>query len=108
MSLPVVFHPKAATEFEEAVDWYDEQRMGLGSEFKDSIDATLKAVREDPDRQPEIFKGARRWLAERFPYKVIYKIENDRILVVAVFHSKRNPKVWQSRIRSGKPDRGIE
>jgi plasmid stabilization system protein ParE len=36
-------------------------------------------------------------LVRRFPYAVYYRVEPERIVVIAVFHTKRDPGVWQSR-----------
>jgi plasmid stabilization system protein ParE len=36
-------------------------------------------------------------LVRRFPYAVYYRVERERIAVVAVHHGKRDPSPWQSR-----------
>lgn len=33
----------------------------------------------------------------RFPYRIYFRERNQRIVVLAVFHSARNPAVWQQR-----------
>lgn len=34
-----------------------------------------------------------------FPYAVLYTIERDRVLVVAVMHCSRKPGYWKARKR---------
>ena len=33
-----------------------------------------------------------------YPYCVYYRIEEDRVLVLAVFHTARDPAIWQNRV----------
>ena len=41
----------------------------------------------------------RRCLVHRFPYGVIYAVEDDVVYVAAVMHLKRKPGYWESRDR---------
>ncbi len=34
---------------------------------------------------------------KRFPYALFYQIEATQVVVLAVFHGKRDPGVWQDR-----------
>jgi plasmid stabilization system protein ParE len=45
-----------------------------------------------------VYKDARRGVVQGFPYSVFYRVKPTHIVVVAVFHSKRNPAIWQARI----------
>jgi len=45
-----------------------------------------------------LHRNVRRALLQRFPYQVLFLLEEDTITVVAVFHGARNPKQWQDRI----------
>jgi len=47
---------------------------------------------------PPEYKGARKYLIKRFPYKIIYLVENDKIIVLAVIHGKRSPNLIKNRI----------
>ena len=39
--------------------------------------------------------------AERFPYLVLYVLEDQHIFVTAVFHGHRDPRRWSDRVREG-------
>jgi plasmid stabilization system protein ParE len=41
---------------------------------------------------------ARRVILRRFPYGVFYEIHGDEVVVLACFHSSRDPREWQERI----------
>ena len=98
MSIPVVLTPEARADYDEAFDWYERQRPGLGVEFVRSVRAAFDRVRQWPDRYATVHKDVRRVRVKRFPYSVLYTIEPNELVVVAVFHGRRDPKVWQSRV----------
>ncbi len=89
----------ASEEFTEAVHWYETRRLGLGAELYDAVNATIEGI----ERQPEI--GAttyddhksRRILVARFPYHVVYRLEDDEIVILAIAHMKRRPGFWKHR-----------
>jgi plasmid stabilization system protein ParE len=97
MSLPIVFRLEAQTEFDEAIDWY-EQQAELGLEFLDCVDDTLTRIQTMPESCEMVFEDVRRAVVQRFPYSVFYQVELQQIVVLAVFHSKRDPKIWQARV----------
>lgn len=71
---------------------------GLGSEFLLCIDAVFSAVLRGPERFPRVHRVVRRALMRRFPYEVFFVEDAERVVVLSVFHAKRNPKQWQERI----------
>lgn len=98
MSLPLVFRPAARFEFDEAAAWYEEQRPGLGEDFVAAIDQVLNVIAEQPNRYPLVEGDVREAPVSRFPYCVYYRATADRIVVLAVFHSARDPAIWRGRI----------
>lgn len=97
MTLPVVFRQQARREFDAAGEWYEKERPGLGLEFLVEIDALLKRVAEHPRQFPALYRDVRKAVARRFPYSVYFRERDRRIVVLAVFHSARNPVEWQRR-----------
>ncbi len=80
----------------EARAWYDRQ-AGLGREFVSALEATLARIAASPQHFAEVRQGIRKANLSRFPYSVLFESKQDSILVVAVFHAKRDPLVWRSR-----------
>jgi hypothetical protein len=39
-------------------------------------------------------------LIERFPYAVVYGIEDETIIVIAIAHTRRKPTYWVERLVS--------
>jgi len=93
----VRFHPAAEIELHEAAEWYARQQAGLDTEFMRCIDEAVSRIRKYPDMFPVVLRNARKILVKRFPYTIYYEIGDDEIVVLAVFHAKRNPEHWQIR-----------
>ena len=100
-SMKINVRPAALDEMERAWSWYEEQRPGLGDEFRACVDAALAAVARDPRAYPRVEGELRRALVRRFPYVVMYLEEPDRVEVIAVFHGARDPREWRRRTGSG-------
>jgi plasmid stabilization system protein ParE len=97
MTLRVVFRRAARSEFDTAALWYEERQAGLGTQFVSEIDHTVELASNHPERFPVKHGEIRCVQARRFPYTVFFRLEADRIVVLAVFHARRNPAVWQTR-----------
>lgn len=96
--MKVRFLTLAQQELDDATAWYDERAEGLGHEFLDELDRTVRRAISFPRSCPEIEAGIRRCLIARFPYGLIYGIDDDTIVVVAVAHLHRRPDYWIDRI----------
>jgi plasmid stabilization system protein ParE len=98
--MKIAFLPAAQTELDDAFSWYEEQAVGLGYEFLDELDQSLRLIASYPQLQPLVDKKVRRCLVNRFPYGIFYGVAESTIIVVAVAHLKRKPAYWKGR---GKP-----
>lgn len=89
----------AESEMADAIAWYEEKETGLGKAFRETIEFTIASIQINPSAYP-VVQGSkvRRALTKRFPYSIIFLVEKDLILITSVFHTSRNPLVWQGRI----------
>ena|ERR671918_461698 len=92
------FTPEADLELAEAREWYSHQRDDLDLEFMQCIDNALSRVVSNPFMFPAIYRDLRRVVINRFPFAIFYEVLTDEIQVVAVFHSRRDPETWKSRV----------
>lgn len=90
MKWRLVIRPRAETDLREAQDWYDSQRAGLAEEFIAEIEAALRALVRDPQRHTVYYRGFRRVFVRRFPYKLFYRLEDDRVIVSRILHARRD------------------
>jgi toxin ParE1/3/4 len=95
---PVVLSPAARSEFSEAVEWYENQRDGLGLEFQEAVDRVFVSISNNPSIHARVLRQCRRAVLKKFPYCVYYQETSASVLVIAVFHSSRNPTIWQRRV----------
>jgi plasmid stabilization system protein ParE len=65
--------------------------------FLAELDRALAAVGETPHRWPPYLHGTHRLHLRRFPYWIVYRIESDHVLIVAVAHDRRRPDYWRAR-----------
>jgi plasmid stabilization system protein ParE len=93
-----VFHPDAALEFEEAVRHYRARGRVLGDRFAAEVRIAIRRIIEAPQQWRVLEEDVRRCVVRVFPYSVLYTIESDFILIVAVMHAKRQPGYWRYRL----------
>ena len=97
MTLPVVWLPEADAELKEALVWYESIRPELAQRFAEAVVDTVEAIAAAPMHYAVVEKGRRRAGVRRFPYGLFFLVEETRIVVIACFHGRRNPKHWQLR-----------
>ena len=100
MSRRLIVRPEAEADITEDSLWYEEREPGLGLEFTLEIRAAIQRAIENPllypllRRQPEV----RRVLARRFPYRIIFLVRDDAVIVFAVLHAARRHRHWRGRL----------
>lgn len=92
-----VSHPEADLELEEAARRYEECSPGLGDDFLDEFEATLRLILEAPERWRKIRGENRKLNLRRFPYAIVYHFRADHVFIVAVMHLHRRPFYWLHR-----------
>lgn len=97
MSKPVVLRQAAREEFDEAADWYEARQAGLGAQFVAAVQAVFDRVSANPKLYAVVRRDIRKGVVAGFPYSVYYREQQARVVVIAVFHSSRDPAIWQGR-----------
>ena len=93
------FHPEALAAYEAAAHFYAARQTDLKLRFIAAMEDAIAGVCEAPDRG-RIFDGGevRRVLTRVFPYGILYTIEPEYVLIVAVAHCSREPRYWRDRL----------
>lgn len=97
MKYNIIIRPEAEQDIQGAFGWYEERIVGLGREFLRCIDVSFAQINRSPSSYPIVYIDIRRILTRRFPFGVFYIIVNQKIIVLAVLHARRDPSVWQKR-----------
>ncbi|MFO0698074.1 MAG: type II toxin-antitoxin system RelE/ParE family toxin [Nitrospira sp.] len=97
MTYHTIIRPEAEQDLQNAFTWYQEARLGLGYDVLLQVEAGLQFIERNPDAHPSEYKGTRKHVIKRFPYKIMYRVEIDHIIILAVIHGSRNPTVSKRR-----------
>ena len=93
----MIIRPEAEADLAHARDWYERQRAGLGAEFLLCVEEVLERIGRTPEMYMVVHHDVRRALTRRFPYAVYYRIAGNDVVVLGIFHTRRDPREWQSR-----------
>jgi len=93
----VAFHPEAQAEYEAALCWYQERSRRVAARFEAEVGHALSLLDDNPDMFPAYDEDHRFTILRRFPYTLVYHVQGDHVVIVAVAHSYRKPGYWQGR-----------
>lgn len=95
----VIFHPEAREEMIESARFYESRVIGLGFDFLDAVNETTHQIERFPNAG-QIERGSiRQRFVIGFPFKILYRCEQDHIFVGAVMHMRRKPGYWRTRMK---------
>jgi hypothetical protein len=94
----ICFLAEAKSEILEASSYYELQANGLGQDFLNCIEDSLDILKDDPLRYPIVRNNVRRTLVKRFPFCLLYQVDGNEILILAVMHLRKHPTYWTKRI----------
>lgn len=96
--MQVRFLLPAQRELAEAKQYYDREHAGLGERFKSAAHAAAIRIATQPFAW-RIERGeVRRCLLNKFPYKLLYVVRGEAVIVLAVAHAHRKPGYWLERM----------
>jgi toxin ParE1/3/4 len=93
------FLPEADEEFREAVRYYEDEAPGVGLRFVAEVRRGLIFITENPFAVAVFGGGIRRKALNHFPYSLLYAVESELVVIVAVAHQKRRPRYWRGRLK---------
>jgi toxin ParE1/3/4 len=92
--------PEAADEANEAFNWYEDRRPGLGGEFYRELARGFEFALANPLLARICYRDLRKRKLDRFPYLIVYRVTDDVFTVVSVFHCSRDPAFWKKRAKN--------
>ena len=87
----------AEREFHDSIAWYENEREGLGQEFRATVEEYFQRIADNPEWFPEVRGEVRRAVVRRFPFVIHFLVETDRIVILSVFHTSREPEQLKYR-----------
>jgi len=102
MTRTLIVRAEAEADLVASKLWYEEQHDGLGARFIAEVDATFRRIEANPMAFGFVRGKLRRALLHRFPFGVFYALTDRYIVVVAVLHAARDPRLWGKRQRAAR------
>lgn len=93
-----VFHPEALAEYSKAVQYYAEESANLAQEFVNAVEDAVFCIKDSPHRYPIFDQDIRRCLTRKFPYGILYTVEPNFVLILAVMYGRKKPEYWRKRL----------
>jgi plasmid stabilization system protein ParE len=86
--------PKAQEDIENSFDWYLQRSIPAAEGFLTELDEVIGRICLDPQMWPSYEEGLREMLMERYPYTVVYLVDEQArsVIIISVFHQSRHPK----------------
>ena len=94
MSLPVVYRRQVGRDLAAGFGYYERQSRGLGERFLTAVGSAFDAIERYPQMFGQVHGEVRRALLSQFPYGIFYRVESKRVVVLAVLHTARDPRLW--------------
>jgi toxin ParE1/3/4 len=91
------FHREAEAEFTAAALFYESRTDGLGAAFVDAVERAVSLICQYPESGAPIAVSRRRMLVSGFPYAIVYRLDVDLIVILALAHTRRRPAYWRAR-----------
>jgi plasmid stabilization system protein ParE len=93
----VSFLPAAEADYREALHWYEVRSAQAAAGFEAAMQIAVQRVAHAPESWPLCDNRHRFYILKRYPYSLIYRIEPETVLIVAVAHARRSPSFWKRR-----------
>jgi plasmid stabilization system protein ParE len=100
MKYDIGFLDDALLDLKEAKNYYKSININLDKRFSRSVNSIIKRIVENPDIFPEKYNQIRVAVIKNFPFTVQYLVStlSKKIVIVAIFHDKRNPDTIVDRL----------
>ncbi|MBC8051015.1 MAG: type II toxin-antitoxin system RelE/ParE family toxin [Chitinophagales bacterium] len=90
----------AELELDETRDFYDQREPGLGDRFLREVANAVLLIEEQPEAWPLVSDIERAYRIRKFPYRIVYFLHGDEVIVLAIAHFKRRLQYWRNRSRN--------
>jgi len=97
MDYVLLVRPEARTDLLDAFHWYQEQQVGLGHDFKLCVNDALSKLEKHPSFYKKVHNDIRRVIIKKFPFGIFYIVNDNKVIILAVLHARRDPLKWKSR-----------
>ncbi|WP_460594745.1 type II toxin-antitoxin system RelE/ParE family toxin [Geomonas sp. Red276] len=95
--MPLELVAAADAEMVDAAAFYERKQKMLGSRFLASVQDAFTRIRINPFQYQVLHGDVRRCVLRIFPYGIIFRVVENKIVVFSVMHLHRDPEYWKER-----------
>ena len=92
--------PEAEEDYEEGYEWYFEQSERAAEGLERAVDGAIQKIATSPETYPHCGPNHQLVTMRPYPYRIIYRVDRNEIIIIAVVHGSRQPGFWRTRDRS--------
>lgn len=88
----IAYLPNALEDYEQTIVWYSKHSISATENFIAEVRKKIEAIKINPAQFKNKYKNYYETSLEKFPFDIVYIIEQERVVIVSIYHHKRNPK----------------
>ena len=88
---------EAEVDFDKSYEFYYEDSPKVSDTFFKRINLGFENIKQNPKSFAVAHKDVRKYVVKKFPFVIYYRIVDSVIQVIAIFHTSRNPEIWNER-----------
>ena len=96
--MTIKLHPKAEEDLSDALNYYYAIDEKLEAKFLKYLELTFDKILQFTNLYPYENEVAQKITVEKFPYIVLYEQYEDIVMILAIFHTKRDSNELISRV----------
>lgn len=89
---------EAITDFDNSYHFYYKDNPKIADDFFLAINRGFNSIKQNPTTFPFIHKKVRKYVVKKFPFVIYYRVIDSIIQIIAIFHTNRNPEIWNDRL----------
>lgn len=97
MSYTITIAKAAEDDIRKAFLWYESQKEFLGNSFETHITSAIENILDNPLKFQIRYGNTRIFLLKKFPYGIHFNVNQNNILIIAVFHTSRDSGNWKNK-----------
>lgn len=97
-SFSIELSSEAEVDLDKSYECYYEDNTKAADAFFKQINLGFEHIRQQPNSFPIVHKDIRKYVVKKFPFVIYYQVIGKVIQIIAIFHTSRNPEIWNERI----------
>lgn len=97
-SFSIEISDEAEIDLDKSYAFYHQDSPKVADTFFKQINIAFDNIRQSPKSFPIVYKSVRKYVVKKFPFVIYYQLVDKLIQIVAIFHTSRNPEIWNARI----------